>query len=84
MRKLNQNIVYEICFVKNSSVLLSSVEKILIVADLKVVKSEFYCWHLIFYLKIMRDSEHINETVETIDMLIVSAIEQLKKKQETI
>ena len=32
----------------------------------------------------MGDSEHINETVETIDMLIVSAIEQLKKKQETI
>ena len=36
---------------KNNSVLLSSVEKILIVADLKVVKSEFYCWYLIFYLK---------------------------------
>ena len=32
----------------------------------------------------MGDSEHINETVETIDMLIVSAIEQLKKKQKTI
>ena len=32
----------------------------------------------------MGDSEHINETVEAIDMLIVSAIEQLKKKQETI
>ena len=31
----------------------------------------------------MGDSGHINETVETIDMLIVSAIEQLKK-QETI
>ena len=28
----------------------------------------------------MGDSEHINETVETIDMLIVGAIEQLKKK----
>ena len=36
---------------KNNSVLLSSVEKILIVADLKVVKSELYCWYLIFYLK---------------------------------
>ena len=32
----------------------------------------------------MGDSERINETVETIDMLIVSAIEQLKKKQKTI
>ena len=31
----------------------------------------------------MGDSEHINETVETIDILIVSAIEQLKKKQKT-
>ena len=31
----------------------------------------------------MGDLEHINETAETIDMLIVSAIEQLKK-QETI
>ena len=30
----------------------------------------------------MRDSERINETVETIDMLIVSAIEQLKKKKK--
>ena len=30
----------------------------------------------------MGDSEHINEIVETIDMLIVSAIEQLKKSQE--
>ena len=30
----------------------------------------------------MGDSEHINETVETIDMLIVSAIEQLKKKKD--
>ena len=29
----------------------------------------------------MGHSEHINETVETIDMLIVSAIEQLKKKK---
>ena len=27
----------------------------------------------------MGDSEHINETVETIDMLIVTAIEQLKQ-----
>ena len=32
----------------------------------------------------MGDSEHINETVETIDMLIVSAIEQLKKKKKKI
>ena len=32
----------------------------------------------------MGDSEHINETVETIDMLIVGAIEQLKKKQKMI
>ena len=30
----------------------------------------------------MGDSEHINETVETIDMLIVSAIEQLKKQNK--
>ena len=30
----------------------------------------------------MEDSEHINETVETIDMLIVSAIEQLKKQNK--
>ena len=30
----------------------------------------------------MGDSEHINEIVETIDMLTVSAIEQLKKSQE--
>ena len=28
----------------------------------------------------MGDSEHINETAETIDMLIVSATKQLKKK----
>ena len=48
-------------------------------ADLKIVKREVYCWYLIFYLKIMGDSEHINETAETIDMLIVSATEQLKK-----
>ena len=41
-------------------------EKILIVADLEVVKRD--------------DSEHINETVETIYILIVSAIEKLKKK----
>ena len=32
----------------------------------------------------MGDAEHINETVETIDMIIVSATEELKKKQETI
>ena len=44
-------------------------EKILIVADLEVVKRD--------------DSEHINETVETIYILIVSAIEKLKKNQET-
>ena len=30
----------------------------------------------------MGDSEHINETVETTDMLIVSAIEQLKKSKK--
>ena len=30
----------------------------------------------------MGDSECINETVETIDMLIVSAIEQLKKSKK--
>ena len=30
----------------------------------------------------MRDSEHINETVETIDMLIVSAIGQLNKSKK--
>ena len=30
----------------------------------------------------MGDSECINETVETIDMLIVSAIEQLKKQNK--
>ena len=30
----------------------------------------------------MGDSEHINETAETIDMLIVSATEQLKKKRK--
>ena len=29
----------------------------------------------------MGDPEHINETVETINMLIVTAIEQLKKKE---
>ena len=28
----------------------------------------------------MGDSEHSNETVETINMLIVTAIEQLKKR----
>ena len=30
----------------------------------------------------MEDSEHINETAETIDMLIVSATEQLKKSKK--
>ena len=30
----------------------------------------------------MGDSEHINEPVETIDMLIVSVIEQLKKSKK--
>ena len=30
----------------------------------------------------MGDSERINETVETIDMLIVSATEQLKKSKK--
>ena len=44
-------------------------EKILIVADVEVAKRD--------------DSEHINETVETIYILIVSAIEKLKKNQET-
>ena len=38
-------------FVKNTSVLLSSVEKILTVADLKVVKREVICLYLIFYIK---------------------------------
>ena len=32
----------------------------------------------------MGDSEHINETVETIDMLIVSAIEQLEKARNDL
>ena len=32
----------------------------------------------------MGDSEHINETLETIDMLIVSAIEQLKKARNNL
>ena len=54
-------------------------EKVLTVADLKVAKREVYCWYLNLYLKTMGDSEHINEIVETIDMLIVSAIKQLKK-----
>ena len=31
----------------------------------------------------MVDLEHINETAETVDMLIVSAIEQFKKKNKT-
>ena len=30
----------------------------------------------------MVDLEHINETAETVDMLIVSAIEQLKKTKK--
>ena len=30
----------------------------------------------------MRDSEHINETVETVGMLVVSAIKQLKKSKK--
>ena len=30
----------------------------------------------------MVDLEHINETAETVDMLIVSAIEQFKKKND--
>ena len=34
---------------------------------------------LVFYLKTVSDSEHVNETVEAIETLIVSAIEQLKK-----
>ena len=38
-------------FVKNTSVLFSSVEKILTVADLKVVKREVFCLYLIFYMK---------------------------------
>ena len=46
-------------------------EKILIVADLKLVKREVFCWYVIFCVKIMGDSQHINETIETIDMLIV-------------
>ena len=58
-------------------------KKILIVADLKVIKSEVYCWYLIFLFKtIIENLEHINEAVETIDMLIVSAIEQLKKSKK--
>ena len=32
----------------------------------------------------MGDSERINETVETIDMLIVSATEQLKKARNDL
>ena len=32
----------------------------------------------------MGDSEDINETVETIDMLIVTAIEQLKKRRNNL
>ena len=32
----------------------------------------------------MRDSEHVNETVETFNMLIVSAIEQLKKTKSDL
>ena len=50
--------------------------------DLKVVKRDGYCWYLNLYLKIMGDSVLINETVGTIDILIVSAIEQLKKNKK--
>ena len=32
----------------------------------------------------MGDLEHINEIVEAIDILIVSAIEQLKRSKKTI
>ena len=32
----------------------------------------------------MGGPEHINETVETINMLIVNAIEQLKKKRNNL
>ena len=32
----------------------------------------------------MGDSEHINETAETIDMLTVGAIEQLKKARNNL
>ena len=59
-------------------------EKILIAADLKAVKSKFYCWYLIFYLKNNRRFRNINETAEKIDMLIVSAIEQLKKDKNDL
>ena len=38
-------------FDKNTSVLFSAVEKILIVVDLKRVKREIYCWYLICYIK---------------------------------
>ena len=56
----------------------------LIIADLEVVKRADYFWYFFFHFKRMGDSEHINETVETIAMLTVSAIEQLKKKQKRI
>ena len=32
----------------------------------------------------MEDSEHVNETVETFDILTVSAIEQLKKTKSDL
>ena len=46
-----ETLIIKYILLKKYSVLLSSVEKILVVADLKVVKSECYCWYLIFYLK---------------------------------
>ena len=46
-----ETLIIKYILLKKYSVLLSSVEKILVVADLKVVKSEYYCWYLIFYLK---------------------------------
>ena len=63
--------------------LYKDLKKILIVNDLKVVKEEFYCWYLCLYLKIIGDPKYINETDETINMLIVSAIEQLKKSKRS-
>ena len=46
-----ETLIIKYILLKKYSVLLSSVEKILVVADLKVVKSEYYCWYLIFNLK---------------------------------
>ena len=46
-----ETLIIKYILLKKYSVLLSSVEKILVVADLEVVKSEYYCWYLIFYLK---------------------------------